>query len=162
MQQRILEPLATMLAGAVVLLAVAGTAVAQGNDVSEQSPFSANRLPVEEIAASLRAQGYTSISEIEAKGRWFKVEARDAQGGEVELYVDAESGELLQPGNRLGVEEITRLLRAMGYVEVLEIDPEGLRYEVETHDAEGREVSLEVDALTGEVLGVQYDDDDDD
>ena len=147
MQQRIMAPPTTILAGAALLLAVAGTAVAQ-----------ANRLTVEEILASLRVQGYTSISEIDTQDRWFKVEARDAQGQEVELFVDAESGDLLKFDDRLGIEEITALLHAMGYAEVLEIDAEGPRYEVEVRDAEGREVSLDLDALSGEVLGVQYDD----
>lgn len=149
MQQRIMELPTTILASTALLLAVAGTAVAQ-----------ASRLTVEEIAASLRVQGYTSISEIDTQDRWFKVEALDAQGQEVELFVDAESGELLQPGNRLGTAEIDTLVRAIGYTEVLEIDAEGPRYEVDARDAEGRKVSIDVDAQTGEVLGVQYDDDD--
>ena len=159
MNQRILQRPATIFAGAALLLMGAGTALSQSNGTSDE--HSASRLPVEEIAASLRAQGYTSISEIDKHDRWYKVEARDALGAEVELYVNAQTGELLQPGDRLGAEEIGTLVRAMGYTEILESDPEGPRYEVDARDVEGRKVSLYVDALSGEVLGMEYDDDDD-
>lgn len=47
------------------------------------------------LLALIEAQGYRII-EAEATGRWFEVEAITADGRRVELYADANTGQIVQ------------------------------------------------------------------
>jgi len=86
---------ATKTRQAVALAALialgAGAALAQTADAS------ATNMNFGQIAEAVQKQGFTEIREIERKSdKLFEVEAQDASGTKVELYVDARSGEVLK------------------------------------------------------------------
>ncbi|HLU77699.1 MAG TPA: PepSY domain-containing protein [Burkholderiales bacterium] len=56
---------------------------------------------------------------------------------------------------RLTIGEVHDKLIAQGYRDIDEIEREDRGFEVKAVDAEGRRVKLEVDAVTGEVLGTR-------
>ncbi len=58
----------------------------------------------------------------------------------------------------LGVAQIVDILRRQGFHSFEEIEYEGRYYEVEARDAKGREVEIEIDARTGTILDIEYDD----
>lgn len=70
----------------------AGTALAQSAAASSDTGMNFGQ-----IAEAVQKQGFTEIREIERKSdKLFEVEAQDASGTKVELYVDARSGEVLK------------------------------------------------------------------
>ncbi|MDR7152637.1 putative membrane protein YkoI [Hydrogenophaga palleronii] len=72
----------------------AGTALAQTAATTTSGGANMN---FGQIAEAVQKQGFTEIREIERKSdKLFEVEARDASGAKVELYVDARSGEVLK------------------------------------------------------------------
>lgn len=56
----------------------------------------AQGLDVGELMSRLQAQGYRDIYEVEHEHGRYEVEAKDADGRSVELYVDPASGEVLR------------------------------------------------------------------
>lgn len=85
-------PKAMQAAALASLIALgAGTALAQAPAASAAS------MNFGQIAEAVQKQGFTEIREIERKSdKLFEVEAQDASGTKVELYVDARSGEVLK------------------------------------------------------------------
>ena len=49
----------------------------------------------EEVAAALKAKGYSDIKKIELEKGEYEVKARDADGKRVEIYLDPRTGEIL-------------------------------------------------------------------
>jgi len=113
-------------------------------------------LSMEEVIAKVKEQGYSDISEIEREedGR-FCVDARDAEGNKVEIYVDAKTGEIVEKdkGEKAGLpkDEIIAKLMEQGYPEVSKIEREGDQYWVMATDADGKKFELHVSAATGEI-----------
>ena len=70
--------------------AAVSTAIAQTDDAS--SAVSVTSMLMADVIAKLEAQGY-KVTEIEREGAYYEVEMRDANGFEVEAYVDAATGE---------------------------------------------------------------------
>ncbi len=85
-------PKALQAAALASLIALgAGTALAQ------TAAADAATMNFGQIAEAVNKQGFTEIREIERKSdKLFEVEAQDASGTKVELYVDARSGEVLK------------------------------------------------------------------
>lgn len=86
----------TMLAIAAIATAFTGAAFAQsaGNATPDNGqPESWLTIPV--IYENVTAAGYTDISEIERDDGKYEVKGVDADGNRVKLYVDPQSGEIL-------------------------------------------------------------------
>ena len=60
------------------------------------SGMSGSALPMEELVAALKQQGYGEIYEIEREHGIYEVKARGEKGSTVKLYVDLESGKILR------------------------------------------------------------------
>ena len=61
-----------------------------------KSGVSGSALPMEELVATLKQQGYSEIYKIEREHGVYEVKARSEKGSTVKLYVDPESGEILR------------------------------------------------------------------
>ncbi|GMQ95832.1 MAG: hypothetical protein BMS9Abin14_294 [Gammaproteobacteria bacterium] len=61
-----------------------------------ESGVSGSALPMEELVATLKQQGYGEIYEIEREDGVYEVKARGETGSTVKLYVDPESGQILR------------------------------------------------------------------
>jgi hypothetical protein len=61
-----------------------------------ESGVSGSALPMQELVATLKEQGYSEIYEIEREHGVYEVKARGEKGSTVKLYVDAESGQILR------------------------------------------------------------------
>lgn len=88
-----------------VTMAVIGTSPAQSQTVgsnggvSQQSQTSVSKekgklLPIEMIIATVKAQGYTDIEEIELEGDQWEICAKDSRGKEVDIEVNAATGKI--------------------------------------------------------------------
>ena len=78
------------------LLLAAGTATGA---FAQQSPAvqPANpTLSVKEINDRVEGQGYRNITQVEREGDRYEVKATTAEGGRVELYLDAHTGEVVK------------------------------------------------------------------
>jgi uncharacterized membrane protein YkoI len=63
-----------------------------GGEAAQAAPA----MPMEQVLAQLKADGYAEVYEIERdKGR-YEVEARNREGRRVELYLDARTGKILE------------------------------------------------------------------
>lgn len=132
-------------------------AQASQTSVAEQSA-ERTELSMEQAIAKVKAQGYSDISEIEREkdGR-FCVEARDPDGKEVEFYVDAKTGEIIEKdkGDKsdLSKDEIIAKVKEQGYPEVSKIEREGEgdQYWVMATDTDGKKFELHANAKTGEI-----------
>jgi hypothetical protein len=55
------------------------------------------RMAVSAVLAAVEAKGFTVI-EVDDEGGWLEVEATNAQGRRVELFVDPSDGEVIREG----------------------------------------------------------------
>ncbi|MEQ9146605.1 MAG: PepSY domain-containing protein [Parvibaculaceae bacterium] len=105
----------------------------------------------------MREQGYSDIVEIEREDGQYCVEARNPEGKEVEIYVDATTGEVVEKDKEdtadLSKDEVIAKLKEQGYPEVSKIERagEGDNCWVMASDADGKRFELHVNAKTGEI-----------
>lgn len=67
-----------------------------GAQAADPSSSPEQGLDIDGIVARLESQGYRDVYEIEHERGRYEVKARNSEGRMVELYVDAESGEVLR------------------------------------------------------------------
>ena len=58
----------------------------------------------------------------------------------------------------LSEDAISARVAELGFTSVEEIELDDGKYEIEAVDAQGREVEIELDAITGEVIELEYED----
>lgn len=120
---------------------------------AEEPATQKTELSMEQVIAKLKEQGYSDISEIEREGGRYCVEARDAEGKEVEIHVDAKTGEIVKNDKAdLSKDEVIAKLKEQGYPKISELERQGDRYWVMARDADGKEFELHVSAKTGEIV----------
>lgn len=134
------------------------TVMAQASQApAADSPAEKTELTMEQVIAKVKEQGYSDISEIEREDGRYCVEARDAEGKRVEIYVDAKTGEIVEKGKSdkadLSKDEVIAKLKEQGYPEVSKIERERERdqYWVMASDVDGKRFELHVNAKTGEI-----------
>lgn len=91
----------TLLAGGAALLAL-GVAEAQDDDRVRQGadvPPRAEWMSIADLSQRLESQGYR-VDEIEAEHGAYEVEMTDANGMQVEAYLDPVTGEPIRKGER--------------------------------------------------------------
>lgn len=138
----------------------AGTAMQASQAQTQKPAAEKTELSMEQVIAKLKEQGYADITEIEREDGRYCVDARDADGKKVELYVDAKTGEITKEDEGDGVDkadlskdEVIAKLKEQGYPEVskIEREREGNQYWVMASDADGNKFELHVNAKTGEI-----------
>lgn len=82
---------------AITALCVAGTAAVAGTALAQdqQRVTRTGNIGSADLEQRARAQGITTVKEIEFEGRLAEVEGRDAQGRKVEIVFDRSTGEVL-------------------------------------------------------------------
>ena len=65
-----------------------------GEQVAQTAPAAA--IPMEQVLAQLKAEGYSEVYEIEREHGRYEVKAKNREGRTVELYLDAATGKALQ------------------------------------------------------------------
>ncbi len=65
-----------------------------GQEATQAAPAPA--IPMEQVLAQLKAEGYSEVYEIEREHGKYEVKAKNRDGRTVELYLDAATGKALQ------------------------------------------------------------------
>lgn len=133
-------------------------------DVDVHGPARSDTLSMAEIIAKAKEQGYSDISEVEREGDRYCVKARDAEGKEVEIFLDRKTGERVTEGAKgvkdkkeaeksedLSKDEVIAKLKEQGYPEVskIERERENDQYWAMATDTDGEKFELHVNAQTG-------------
>ena len=141
----------------------AGTAMQASQAQTQKPAAEKTELSMGQVIAKLKEQEYADITEIEREDGRYCVDARDADGKKVELYVDAKTGEITKEDEEdegdgvdkadLSKDEVIAKLKEQGYPEVSKIgrEREGDQYWVMVSDADGNKFELHVNAKTGEI-----------
>lgn len=90
--------------GGLLATAAFGFAIFNGALADNEEPSSAAgemaagapAMPLEQVMAQLKAEGYAEIYEIEREHGRYDVKAKTKEGRMVELYLDAQTGKTLQ------------------------------------------------------------------
>jgi uncharacterized membrane protein YkoI len=91
--------------GGLVASAAFGLGIVQGALAQSEQPVrgraqeagqAAPAIPMEQVLAQLKAEGYGEIYEIERERNRYEVKARDREGHRVELHLDASTGKVLE------------------------------------------------------------------
>ena len=90
--------------GSLLATAAFGFGIVQGALAQNQEPARAQgeaaggapAMPLEQVLAQLKAEGYAEIYEIEREHDKYEVKAKSKEGRTVELYLDARTGKTLE------------------------------------------------------------------
>lgn len=97
---RVAAGLGGLLATAAFGLGIVQGAFAQSEQparqAGQQATQAAPAMPMEQVLAQLKAEGYGEIYEIERERNRYEVKAKDKDGRRVELYLDAATGKVLE------------------------------------------------------------------
>lgn len=127
--------------------------------VAAQDARAADAMTAPQVRAALEAQGYTRVNDIEFDDGMWKADARSADGQRVELRIDPASGQVYPEDAvaQLGEADVRAKLSAAGYSNVHDVDFDDGVWTAEAEDAEGRDVELTLDPVTGRVIGEDRD-----
>lgn len=124
--------------------------------------FAASTVPPSADAArslaTLEAAGYRHIEDLEFEDGLWQAEATRADGRRVDVVLTPEGGNVLDPlqvTRAVPIESVLATVTGSGYTDVRDIERDGVLYEVDAHDRQGRAVSVQVSAQDGRILSVQ-------
>lgn len=134
----------TMLAlcTAALLAAAGGTAMAQ------------EAMTAAQVRATLEAQGYTKINDVEFDDGMWEADARSADGKRVSVRLDPATGRIYpdKAVSTLGEADIRARLSAAGYTNVHDVKFDDGLWKAEADNADGKEVELRLDPGSGEIV----------
>lgn len=131
----------------LALVGMSGAALAQ-DAMTEQ-----------DVRATLTAQGYVDINDVEFSDGVWEADAQSADGNHLEVRVDPRTGEIYPDEQvaRMSEADVRAQLAAAGYVNIHDVDYEDGIWNAEGDDPAGRDVELKIDPDTGEVIGKEKD-----
>lgn len=138
---------------ALALSFACGAAVAHDHDGRKGHDDRAVTAP--QVRASLEAQGYTEIDNLDFDDGMWTADAKSADGRNVDLRIDARTGRVY-PDNaaaNLGEADIRAQLSASGYTNVRDVEFDDGLWKAEADDRNGRGIDLRLDAVTGAIVG---------
>ena len=144
----------TMGLGGMLLLASTGLVLALGGSA----------LSRDEASQRLQAAGYLEVQDLEHDDGLWEADVRRADGSYGEVAVDAGSGEIYDTKDGrsvLDADAIRRAIEAGGYVDVHELERDGVIWEAQGRDANGRPVELRLSGFDAHLISVTPDDDED-
>lgn len=108
-----------------------------------------------QVRATLQAQGYTHIDDVEFDDGMWKADARSADGTRVDVRLDAKTGKVFPERgvSNLGEADVRAKLAAAGYTKVRDVKFDDGLWKAEADDAAGKRVELRLDPATGDVVG---------
>ena len=74
----------------------ASVVITSGTGTGEEATAPAPAIPMEQVLAQLKAEGYSEVYEIEREHGKYEVKAKNRDGRTVELYLDAATGKTLE------------------------------------------------------------------
>lgn len=139
----------------IILSACSGLVLAVVTQIASADTLPANSLPMSKILQNLQTKGFTIIKEVEFEHGAFEVEAIGPQGNKLKLQVNPQTGEITNnkdnQTNQLSILAAVQKLEAAGYHNIYRIELDDSKYEVKALDKDGKEVSLKINANTGEI-----------
>ncbi|ASG68783.1 peptidase [Francisella halioticida] len=121
----------------------------------------AGSLPISKIVANIYSQGYDGINKVEYEDGVYKAKVINKDGQEQYLYIDPTTGTV--PAKKSKIKEIN-MSQAINAVPkdrcktITEIDNSKGAFKVECLDSNNQEVKVVIDAISGKVSQVRYDD----
>lgn len=112
-----------------------------------------------QVRASLEAQGYTNINDIEFDDGMWTADARSADGNRIELRIDAATGEVYPDEQvaQLSEADVQAQLSAAGYTNIHDVDYDDGVWKAEADDPAGKDVEVRIDPRTGAIVGKEKD-----
>ena len=109
------------------------------------------------VLESLQSKGFNIVKEIEWKNGSFTAKVINAEGKEATIKFNPKTGDIVKAKqNQAGLSalEIAKKVEEAGYTHITKINSEMFhnKYVVKASDQRGKNVKLEVDALTGKIL----------
>lgn len=132
---------------------------AMGSAAAQDAGASADAMTAPQVRATLEAQGYTKVNDVEFEDGVWKADARSADGQRVELRIDPANGTIYPEDRVAGLSEadVRAKLSAAGYTKVHDVEFDDGMWTAEADDANGKGVDLTLDPDTGRVVGKDRD-----
>lgn len=136
---------------AIALAVVAGTSFAQNP---------AGNLTTTDVIQLVERAGYTHVRDVEFDDGLWDVEATTADGRSVDLKIDPDNGEIIDPfaAPSLSAADVASRLQSQGFSNVRDIEFDDGYYDVEATGPDGRNVDLKVHPRDGRILNQDQDD----
>ncbi|MED7788888.1 PepSY domain-containing protein [Francisella sp. 19X1-34] len=120
-----------------------------------------NAVPLSKVVANIYAQGYDGINEVKYDDGIYKAKVINKNGQEQSLYIDPTSGKV--PAQKSKVKELnmSQAIKAVPKDRcktITEIKNSKGAFKVECLDSNNQEVKVVIDAISGKVSQVSYDD----
>lgn len=112
-----------------------------------------------QVRATLEAQGYTNINDIEFENGMWTADARSADGNRIELRIDAKTGDVYPDEQiaQLSEADVQAKLSAAGYTDIHDVDYDDGVWKAEADDPAGKDVEVQLDPKTGAIVGREND-----
>ena len=112
-----------------------------------------------QVRASLEAQGYTNVNDVEFEDGVWKADARSADGQRVELRIDPATGKVFPEDAvaRLSEADVRAKLSAAGYGNVHDVEFDDGMWTADAEDGNGKDLKLTLDPQTGKIVGADRD-----
>ena len=139
----------------IAALAIAGMSAT----ASAQQPEPRQAMTEAQVRASLEANGYTSVNDVEFEDGVWKADARSADGNRVDVRVDAATG-AIHPDEQVATmseADVRAALATQGYTNVHDVDYEDGIWNAEADDPAGKDVEVKIDPDTGKVFAKEKD-----
>lgn len=107
-----------------------------------------------QVSSKLTEQGYTKIHDLKFKDGMWHADARSANGKDVDLRIDAKSGQVYPDAqvSKLSKQDVRASLESQGYTHVHDVDFDDGIWKAKARNPSGNKVKLKVDAGTGKVI----------
>ncbi|AJI47564.1 PepSY domain-containing protein [Francisella philomiragia] len=145
-----------LITSKMILLTVISMSVMYADDTP-----SSTAVPISKVVANIYSQGYPSINKIEFDDGVYKAKVINDAGKEEYLYIDPNTGKVPLPKN--GSKEIN-MSKAIAAIPndrcktITSVEDKSDVYEVECVDSSNKEVKVYIDAISGKISQIEYDD----
>jgi hypothetical protein len=106
------------------------------------------------IITKLQSKGYNIIRKIKFEDGAYEADVINAQGNEVTVKINPLTGDFFGSTEnlaRLSMLAAVKVVEAAGYKNIYKVKSDDDKYEVKALDKNGKEVGLEVNAISGEI-----------
>lgn len=130
------------------------TVCALGSSIAFANEIPSNSMQMSRILENIKKDGVNIIKKIELDNGKYEAKAINNTGNEIELEINAQTGEILQPTKsedmpKLSIFDAVTKVEAAGYKNIYKIEANKNKYEVKAYDKNNKKVSLDMDATTG-------------
>ncbi|WP_395166812.1 PepSY domain-containing protein [Francisella salimarina] len=145
-----------LIASKMILLIVISTSVIYADDIPP-----ANSIPMNKVISNIYAKGYDGINKIEYDDGAYKAKVINNAGKEEYIYIDPNTGEVPLPkkgSKEINMSEAIRAVPGDRCKTITSVESKSGVYEIECVDNSQQEVKAYVDAISGKLSQIRYDD----